>query len=46
MSLKMLMYTCPIGSSCEGLVVLKGGGGGGKAVAVEVGGGGGVAVTI
>lgn len=46
MSLKMSMYTCPVGSGCEGLVVLEGGGGGGGAVAVEVGGGGGVAVAI
>ena len=42
----MSMYTCPVGSGCEGLVVFEGGGGGGGAVAVEVGGGGGVAVAI
>jgi len=27
-SLKMSMYTCPVGSGCEELVVLEGGGGG------------------
>lgn len=40
-SLKMSMYTCPVGSGCEELVVLGGGGGGGEVVVVEVGAGGG-----
>ncbi len=44
MSLKMSMYTCPVGSGFKGLVVLEGGGG--EAVVIEVDGGGGVAVAI